>query len=438
MKSTSCQLILNSKPDVWIDYKIPEFSEIEKQTKGYYCEKAKSIRIVSNNDTIGIIEISSPSVVAIADKEYPWGWFQFPSIVVNDDSVILVKWQMKDDSADSYGIPNGANNSRISYDNGKTWEEPSKNIKIQSSRETVVLPNGGRIAFTTPPTVDISKLPNFPLPVSSEGVTAFYRERDLPNKFKGVYVNYFHDNTQSSFHAKVNNENLIRVSINGKLATFWFGKLLEKNDDLYACVYPSYYTDDNGNVNPIAISFYKSSDLGHSWDLQGKIDYKVKQIYYPDLGLNKKGFSEPTFEFLENDTILCVMRTSEGMVTPMYKAYSSDYGVSWTVPEPITPNGVMPQLLRLGKNILLLASGRPGIQLRLSFDGKGDYWSSPIELIDYDENQNWVYNSCGYPFLYKVSDNEVYIVYSDFKAMNSQGAYRKSIVFRKLKVSRFS
>lgn len=426
---------LNIQPNVIIGYKIPEIEDTKFQIKGLYCEKSETIGIRHLNDTIAIIEVGTPSIVAIADKAYPWGWFQFPLLGVNDEGHILVKWSMKNDIIDDYGKPNGDNNCRISFDGGKSWNIPSKNQIFSIYNEAVNLPNGDFLALYTLPTEDISSLSEFSLPIFSERETEFFWESALPTKFKGIYETYSHNNSKRIIHADVNNKGLIRAITDKKLSTFWFGKLLMKDGDIYACVYPTYYLDNNGTPSPIAVTCYKSSDLGKTWNFQGKIDYRANVNYKADIGLNKKGFTEPTFEFLKDDKIFCVMRTSAGQISPMYKTYSSDYGVTWSNPVPITPNGVMPQLIKLDQDILVLASGRPGIQLRFSFDGNGDFWSDPIELIDYEENKNWVYDTCGYPFLYKASENEVYIVYSDFKK-NVGGKNRKSIIFRKIKAYR--
>lgn len=237
--------------------------------------------------------------------------------------------------------------------------------------------------------------------------------------------------------ATVENEDLIRVASNNLISTIWFGKLSIVADVIYACVYPSYYMENN-SIKPCSISFYKSLDYGKSWKIQGIIDYQVDERYHSNSNAEffAKGFYEPTFEFLKDGSIMCVMRTATETITPMYKSYSKNCGVSWSKPEPITPNGVMPQLIRLDNDILVLASGRPGIQLRFSCDSDGEEWTSPIEMIDYDETKHYEDDTCGYPFLYKASENEVYLVYSNFKEKSTFGNYRKSIVFRKLRVKR--
>lgn len=423
--------------DFVVNYKLPDDNDLKKQSKGHFTDKKETIGIVDNNDTIAIVELSAPSIVAIADKDYPWGWFQFPTMGVNKDGLISVEWQMKNDAIDDYSDSAGLNNKKVSFDNGLTWISPPNNMYIPAFRESVQMNNGDILSISTQTTEKISEIKDFPLPSYTFGDYEFFYERDLPDKFKGIYINYFHKDSKDTFHATVKNDSLIRYSVKGMMSTFWFGKLMRYGSDLYACIYPSFYADINGHLEPMTVSFYKSSDSGRTWNIQGHIDYKINELYHPLLDFIKRCFTEPTFEFLKDGRLICIMRTSEGSVTPMYKSYSKDFGVTWSTPEPITPNGVMPQLIRLDNDIIVLASGRPGIQLRFSCDGMGEKWSSPIELIDYDETQSWVNDTCGYPFLFRASENEVYIVYSNFKSKDQDGNYRKSIIFRKLNIYKY-
>lgn len=124
------------------------------------------------------------------------------------------------------------------------------------------------------------------------------------------------------------------------------------------------------------------------------------------------------------------------MVTPMLKSFSYDNGRTWTVPEPFTPNGVDPNLLLLQNGVLVLASGRPGVQLRFSFDGKGDSWSEPLDLIPF-MHEDGSYNtnvSCSYPAILAETANSFYLVYTDFTRKNDKGEQRKTILFRKILV----
>src|SRR5699024_9421100 len=65
------------------------------------------------------VTFGEPVVVAIAKKDYGWGFFQFPSLYVSDQEEIVVKWNMAHDNAESYG--KGGYGYAISKDKGKTW-----------------------------------------------------------------------------------------------------------------------------------------------------------------------------------------------------------------------------------------------------------------------------------------------------------------------------
>ncbi len=53
------------------------------------------------------------------------------------------------------------------------------------------------------------------------------------------------------------------------------------------------------------------------------------------------------------------------------------YGPYLDPPRAFTPTGVMPRLLLLGNGTLVMTSGRPGVDLRFSFDGRGKRWTEP-------------------------------------------------------------
>lgn len=133
--------------------------------------------------------------------------------------------------------------------------------------------------------------------------------------------------------------------------------------------------------------------------------------------------------------MICVLRT--GNCSPLYKAYSNDGGKTWTEPKPFTPNGVKPDVLRLGNGILVLTSGRPGVQLRFCLDGIGELWTEPIEMIPFmNTDGTWDLEgaTCGYTNILPADDNSFYMVYSDFKSKNENGELRKSIIFRKITI----
>lgn len=178
------------------------------------------------------------------------------------------------------------------------------------------------------------------------------------------------------------------------------------------------------------MSFYKSKDKGKNWKIVGKIPW-IEDKY------NKRGYNEPAFELLKDSTLICIMRT--GHDTPMYRTFSYDRGRTWTMPKPFTPNGVMPRLLLLKSGVLVLASGRPGIQVRFSLDGTGRTWTEPIEMIHFMRNKRSYIRdvSCGYASIIDDGDNSFYIVYSDFTTKDSSGSIRKSIWCRKITIDNY-
>lgn len=202
---------------------------------------------------------------------------------------------------------------------------------------------------------------------------------------------------------------------------------------LIAGVYPAIYLRSDEHEFSKGVSFYGSQDDGLNWDLVGTIPFRkdgIADVY----GENE--YSEPAFAILRDSSFVCVMRS--GSNTPMYIAYSHDYGRSWSETRPFTPNGVKPKLLLLDNGILVLASGRPGIQIRFNLDGQGKNWTVPIDMIpimittgkcNFDV-------SCGYASILEKDSNTFYLVYSDFTKTNEYGSPRKSIWCRTVRVVR--
>jgi hypothetical protein len=172
-------------------------------------------------------------------------------------------------------------------------------------------------------------------------------------------------------------------------------------------------------------TFYRSSDAGHSWHIQGRIPYQ------PDLvadrnGAQRMGFTEPAFEILADGTFLCIARTTDGIGNgPMYVSCSRDLGRTWSRPEVMADSGVLPRLLRLTNGVVALSSGRPGVQLRFCANGNGKTWTRPLELLPYASEKDAV--SCGYTALLATGPDRFLVIYSDFKHQTASGQIRKAI-----------
>ncbi len=380
------------------------------------------------------ILLSKPVMVSQAEREESWGYYQFPSIGKTEDDVLIVEWQMQDDSYDKYGSTSSSKYSpMMSKDGGITWTPLDNNYIIYRRGNNVYLKNGGYLQVKSQPARNINNYNFFPKAVYKEGTYTFYPIENLPSDLQGVYI-YRRDknNKAGIIHAKLYDPGALRYSIDGKMPIVWWGNIRQLADSsLVAGIYPSYYLDSNGDLLKGGISFYHSTDYGFSWEIIGRIPFQSKSN---NLIRENDGFAEPAFEILPDSTFFCVMRS--GSASPLYKSFSKDRGRTWSPAEPFTPNGVKPQLLLLNNGVLVLSTGRPGVQVRFSFDGKGQQWSDPIDFVPF-MNQDRSYTrdvSCGYTSLIAAGDDSFYIVWSNFTTKDSYENNRKSIWCRKVTV----
>ena len=403
--------------------------------EGLVCQTEQTIAVKRKRKTIGYVKLSAPVMVAQADREEEWGFFQFPSISKADDGTLVVTWHMKEDSEDSYGkSPTRKYTPMMSKDDGLSWQPIDKSYRLKSEGYDCHLKDGSTLQIITPPAKNIHDYKDFPKEINTKGEYAYYLMEDVPADLQGVYLNRIDkDRKYSKIHADLKDPDVLRYAINDKMPIVWWGQIKQMSDEsLVAGVYPGYYEDEGDRIQS-CVSFYSSKDLGQSWQITGKIPFR------PDGIADKRGgnsFEEPTFEVLKDSTFICVMRT--GSTSPMYKAFSYDKGMTWTKPEAFTPNGVLPWLKLLGNGVLVLSSGRPGVQLRFNMDGKGKVWTEPIDMLQF-MNQDGSYTrdvSCGYTSILGKNDSTFYLVYSDFLSKNADGETRKAIMFRKVEVNK--
>lgn len=400
----------------------------------------KSINYKRQNKSMLKVQFTEPVVISVASRPEKWGFFQFPTIGRNPDGTLLAKWNMATDAIESYGMHN--HGSSGSADNGKTW-------KIQSAPESVsglLLPNGDRIAVNTPKPIKVEDL-KLPKPIGSraenyprKAVYTFYKMDELPESRQGIYLNRLRKGEKEwkLEKAALYDPQAARYELTGLVPILWSGDMhVAPDGSIIAGVYPGFYVDENGKVYPKdGIFFYRSTDNGHSWKIQGRI------LYSPDLKLDgvgeeRMGFMEPAFEILADGTYLCVMRTSDGKGDgPMYISRSNDLGVTWSKPEVLTSAGVLPQILELDNGVIALSSGRPGVQLRFSTD-KGQTWTDSFEMMPYGDKQKnnitWYdHVSCGYTGLLATGQDRFLIIYSDFRHLNAQKEFRNAIKVREV------
>ena len=70
--------------------------------EGYVSQNEETVFVKRGRKTIAKIHLSGPVMVAIAEQEERWGYFQFPCIGRADDGTLIVSWQMREDSHTSY------------------------------------------------------------------------------------------------------------------------------------------------------------------------------------------------------------------------------------------------------------------------------------------------------------------------------------------------
>lgn len=398
--------------------------------EGYVSKHEETIRVLRNGEAVAIVRLSEPKIIMQSEKEEEWGYFQFPKIFRAANGNLIVYWQMKEDSYTAYGEERCG--ACMSCDEGNTWGALDKEYFLRSARR-YEFPNGNVLEVIDLKPKDVNSYTFFPPPVNTEPIKGynFFYEKELPEDLRGVYFVLWdkNNNVRDTIHSSVIDPGSLRYSIDDLMPIVWWGDIRERGDgNIVTGIYPAFYKNSNGKILDYTTSFYESKDYGVNWNYLGSVPQRKEYE-------GGEGYSEPTFMILKDGVYLCIMRT--GSTSPLVRSFSNDYGKNWSEPEPFTSNGVYPQLLLLENNILVLASGRPGLQLRFCIDGDGVMWTEPIEMMPFRNENGYIDvwgRSCGYPSIMPVDSNSFYMVYSNFKTKDTNGEYRKSIIFRKIDV----
>lgn len=372
------------------------------------------------------VTISDPILISEADKAYGWGPYCFPTVTRWTDGRLAVGWHMAEDATSGYGKAGGL---AVSVDEGKSWA-PYAGKRGASG---LLLPNGDRISIMTPKPWKSAEL-TLPKPVP--GRDNAYRLSELPEVVRKVYFTRWAKGATESVteSAELDDPKAIRTRQGDLFAVIWWGDVrLVKDGSLLAGIYPGYMLKDDGTMDPKGhVFFYRSTDNGRSWKIQGRVLYKPDPKADP-MANERSGFTEPAFEVMADGSLLCVMRTTDwDGVGPMYASRSTDLGKTWTEPEAFTPNGVLPKLLPLDNGVLVLSSGRPGVQIRFSTDGHGRQWTEPFDLVPVTGGMSA--DSCGYTELLPTGPDRFLIVYTHFKHRTASGALRKAVMMREVVV----
>jgi hypothetical protein len=85
---------------------------------------------------------------------------------------------------------------------------------------------------------------------------------------------------------------------------------------------------------------------------------------------------------LADGDLMAAFRVGGGRKWNLRRAYSHDGGHTWTEPDALPAWSVEPELVRTANGTIVLSTGRPGIDLWLSTDGRGKSWQS-IDIVEH-------------------------------------------------------
>lgn len=177
---------------------------------------------------------------------------------------------------------------------------------------------------------------------------------------------------------------------------------------------------DNSRA-PVTVRCVYSGDRGQSWQIRS--DLSLSRL---DEGIH---LHEPDLVDLGEGRLQAWLRTNVPKSDPqlLYRSLSSDYGRSWSDPEPTEIEGVPPHILRCEDGTLVMVYGyrRPpyGIRCVIS-QNSGVSWSEPRVLMEFeekpppenvgpDESEEVYYQmpDFGYPASVQLSDRSILTVY---------------------------
>ena len=436
-----------------IAYRVVQDDKNDKEglslKEGIIAEHKKKINFYKKRKLEAKVELQEPKVISRSEVPLEWGYYQFPSIYRMDDGNLLVTWQMKEDDFKTLGGKEKGKNMMLSTDNGKTWKDYDNRYQLEQYYYSLRRYNGECLQITTSISSTLSSFKKIPKPVygfEEYGTKySFYKASELPDDLQRVTLKKWRlshsvPSEIQRVQLSISDSGLYRCAYDDNYFFLWLGKMRElSNKEVLMCSSVSYHADKQGKIMKRGISFYKLNDGDNTLVFQGEMPFTPNLKIDPSGDWRKAaGYSEPAFIELTNGRLLCVTRSSyETGITPMYKSFSDDYGKTWTTPEAFTPNGVDPFLLRLGNGVLVLASGRPGVQLRFCFEGDGINWTDPIEMMPFPVKDGEIVTfggTCGYTDLLPIDNNSFCIVYSLFDKEEGSGKFKKSILFRNISV----
>ncbi len=382
---------------------------------------ASLLLALSLSAQVKVVMSEAKLVIAGPKEEHRWGRWQFPTLETAPGGKMLLFVHVEQDSASSYGK---ARKVFVSTDQGKTWTESAD---AASGPYGLRLKNGDWLRTDT---VAATPANSIQLPtqraerISYKTPYQLYSLKELPASLRNIFFQRYSKQAWQAEKHLLEDPHALRYATGGLIPQIWWGDMkLLKDGSIVALTYPYYH--DSQPTPYTASASYQSRDQGHTWT-------KVGHILYEEADRQRDGFTEPALELLKDGSLFAVLRTTDGHgVGPMFRTRSKDSGRTWSTPQSFTPTGVLPRLLQLKNGVLVLSSGRPGVDLRFSIDG-GNTWSALKTLIPVPDPTKPQTDSCGYTSLLPMSHDRFVIAYSWFTPPSGQ----KSIYVREVRVSK--
>ncbi len=386
------------------------------------------------------LTLGEPVVVAAGPlhEVVDWGPWQFPSLRKADDGTLYAGVGIGEDSWRQHGKAHGTLWFR-SRDNGLTWEDCPEG---EENRALPAAKNGDRFAASQlkPMNVDPSVFEGIE-PVhrlyleDNTPYMDYYRFEDLkPGTIDATVpfavLRFGASKTETVFPGIVGKDLGLCISRpygeNILLHPHLFGRMRVAPDGaLWQMDYGRGMIDGKFS-DTFTAYYYRSDDNGETWEKVATVDPRESE--------GASFYCEQDIAWLDEKHAISTFRSNGLRI-----ATSDDGGYTWTKTRKIADFGVDPAICALPCGAILVTYGRPGFLVKACFDGKGDVWEEPVEIVPtadnswklYDESKHGnsaEWGTCSYSDIVPLSDNEALIVYTDFFYPDKEGIRRKTLL----------